>query len=358
MAGRDDGAIVGAETIEESEVVVGELLGSGSFGRVYKGTCRGRPICIKVCLGWVAAPGRGARLMLAVCPRSLQMHTMLALSATSADSGLRVEADSSQYTSYVREIRREANMLAQLHSDRVLSFEGVVNKPGTNEPMYILFELAKGSLRWYLDTKPRLSLQEWKRIAVDVLHALDYLASKTIIHRDLKPANILVFESDDGHLTFKVGDVGLARVAARTLPPKPGDAATAASHGIAAAMTNAGTPLYTAPEVESGTYDQSVDMFSFGLVALEVLATHVVEGSTFRKYESPFQLPEMRECARKYLTELGLPELADLLASCVDTVPGKRPSANLTLSRLRGIELPGGVVRRQRVLHPVCAVVP
>ena len=66
-------------------------------------------------------------------------------------------------------------------------------------------------------------------------------------NRDLKPVNIMLAEGGD---VVKVADFGLA------VEVCPGQ--VQAYHG------EAGTPLYTAPEMIQGQYSYPVDCFAFG----------------------------------------------------------------------------------------------
>jgi len=98
----------------------------------------------------------------------------------------------------------------------------------------------------------------WERalkITIDCLRGLEHVHAKNIIHRDIKPGNI--FLTEDG--TAKIGDFGVARKLVES----------------DYAETRVGTPLYIAPEVLKdplGTgYNYQADIYSLGLVALELL---------------------------------------------------------------------------------------
>lgn len=70
-----------------------------------------------------------------------------------------------------------------------------------------------------------------------------------IIHRDIKPANIL----HDSWYGWRITDFGLSR-------------------NIDESMTRfTGAPLYRAPDLSSTHYDETVDIFSFGLVIVEIM---------------------------------------------------------------------------------------
>lgn len=75
---------------------------------------------------------------------------------------------------------------------------------------------------------------------------------KNLIQRDLKSRNVLI----DSELNAKVADFGLSRL-------KDEDAG----------MTACGTPAWTAPEIiRNETYDEKVDVYSFGIVLWEMIA--------------------------------------------------------------------------------------
>ena len=90
---------------------------------------------------------------------------------------------------------------------------------------------------------------------VKMLHSQDY------IHRDLKPQNILM---RDNYWPI-IGDYGIVK-------------------SEAVGKTAIGTALYTAPEVtEQETYDNKVDIYSFGLTIFEIFNSYFVMNDSNKK---------------------------------------------------------------------------
>ncbi|ESL08798.1 serine/threonine-protein kinase NEK1 [Trypanosoma rangeli SC58] len=90
---------------------------------------------------------------------------------------------------------------------------------------------------------------EWM---AELLCALAYLHSRSIVHRDLKTSNIFLTEKNH----VKLGDFGVCTVLTST---------SVAAHSMI------GTPLYFSPEVcEGEDYDQRSDMWSLGVVFYEM----------------------------------------------------------------------------------------
>jgi calcium-dependent protein kinase len=87
-----------------------------------------------------------------------------------------------------------------------------------------------------------------------VLEAIAYCHANGVCHRDLKPENFL-FETKDDASDLKVIDFGLSKMI---------DAGS--KQGLSRMKTKAGTPYYISPEVLTGSYDVSCDLWSAGCI--------------------------------------------------------------------------------------------
>jgi len=131
---------------------------------------------------------------------------------------------------------------------------------GTELTCLILEFVNKGTLSDMLIGESAFEL-DWVdplfRLACDVARGMAYLHNATdikdtILHRDLKPENVLITE----FLLAKITDFGTSRI------KEINDDVT---------MSSVGTPLFCAPEIVRGEkYDEKVDVYSFGLVLLDM----------------------------------------------------------------------------------------
>ena len=317
---------------EQSAVTIGDFLGRGCFGDVHKGLLKGLPVCVKVrCLPVLV---RSAVSVI----RCAQINQIL------SNPLYREDPDFSE-DCVIDDIIHEAVMLSHLHHDRILSFRGIVTDPVTNNPKYILFELASGSLDKHVEKLGRLlTLKECRRIGVDVLSALEYLAANNIVHRDLKPDNVLMFEDDDGHVTYKVGDVGLARFINSRIEAGSSRLSSVAPARYAA-LSKAGAPLYRAPEVTGLRFGPKADVFSFGVMMTELMAAKAIPDTPFplKSFTSPYQLAPMCSFVHNWLSSDAnrQPAFAALLRDCVEVDAARRPAASEALARLKVIVITG-----------------
>jgi serine/threonine protein kinase len=301
--------------IDEVTLVIGAVLGHGSFGVVNKGVFNGQAVCIKVgrCLNVGLSLGvvvTGKRVVCGQSMHALNDPELYGLAPGSAEE-----------KAVINDLVAEVTMLATLHCDKIVSFRGVCIDSATIRPKYIVLELASGSLEWYLKSlRDALPLSRFVGICEDILTGLEYLHSRLppIMHRDLKPANVLVFLSISGSLTCKIGDVGLARFAATN---------TASKHGT----VGAGTLYYMAPEVMFGEYNHAVDIFSFGIMMAEIVVSKMKSPPT-RTGDMSTRMKMVSE-ATTFLKPFSN-ELAGLVEGCCRTDVSTRLTARGSLELL------------------------
>ena len=124
----------------------------------------------------------------------------------------------------------------------------------SSEGGYIAMEyMPNGTLKDYLSKTFPLSLEETKRISLQICSGLEEIHSKGIVHRDMKTGNIMLDEKND----IRIMDFGLSK------------------SPLVSTMTALGTVLgtlgYVAPEqVTNLMVDRRSDIFSMGVILYEI----------------------------------------------------------------------------------------
>ncbi|MCO5556790.1 hypothetical protein L7F22_010343 [Adiantum nelumboides] len=153
-------------------------------------------------------------------------------------------------------VAKEVEIISKLKHRNLLELQGWCYEKG--EALLVYQFMPKGSLDSYLHSEKKRSLNSSTRfkIIVGVAAGLEYLhhgLQECVLHRDVKAANVLLTET----LEAKLGDFGLARLLAHD--------------ETGSYFTAAGTIGYMAPEVVyTGRVTEKVDVYSFGVLALEV----------------------------------------------------------------------------------------
>lgn len=141
-----------------------------------------------------------------------------------------------------------------------------------NNYFYIMTEYCEGgTLDGFLEENKNYKIDEFRvwKILIEILSGLKFIHLKNYIHLDVKPENIFI--TFEGYL--KIGDFGLAT----KLPIVDKD------------FDKEGDRNYIAPELlNEKTYTPFADVFSVGLIILEIAANIVLpdNGSPWRKLRS------------------------------------------------------------------------
>jgi len=191
---------------------LGEQLGSGGFGTVYKASDPiGRTVAIKVLKpGWSDDPGT------------------------------------------IERFRREAKIAGDLFHNRIAT---IIDFDEFEGRFFLVMRFVDGlPLDQYLQEKGPLDWNTAIQILREVAEGLDYAHQHGFVHRDIKPANILISEKEGAVLT----DFGLVKAAEVS--------------GLTSSGVMLGTPHYIAPEVWEGREtNPGTDIYSLACVAFEML---------------------------------------------------------------------------------------
>jgi eukaryotic-like serine/threonine-protein kinase len=196
---------------------------------------------------WVARnESTGADVALKVLRRGISPH----------DEELETEA----------RFRHEARLAAMLSHRSIVKVFDLVEEP--DGALILVMELLRGeTLLRCLERRGPRSAREAVAILAPILGALGHAHDHGIVHRDVSPANIFLAVDPDGHVTPKLVDFGIAKLAAQPSgSPHPPSVKTVEGRVL-------GTPRYMAPERirESAGIDGRADVFSVGVVLYETL---------------------------------------------------------------------------------------
>eukprot|EP01120_Amphizonella_sp_Union-15-10_P015059 TRINITY_DN7600_c0_g3_i1.p1 TRINITY_DN7600_c0_g3~~TRINITY_DN7600_c0_g3_i1.p1 ORF type:complete len:551 (+),score=112.38 TRINITY_DN7600_c0_g3_i1:144-1796(+) len=223
----------------------------------------------------------------------------------------------------VKHLVSEIETLMQLSHPNVVQYFGCYV---CNSETWIVMEYcSRGCVARSVLENKNIDISEVHIAAIlkQLLLGIDYMHSNKKIHRDIKAANLLI--SHDG--TIKVADFSIAG----TLSDGQKNS------------TLVGSPCWMAPEVfrEEG-YDQSVDIWSVGITAIEL-----AQGHPPFKDLSVYQI--MMRYSQKQSITLNKPkkwskEFNDFISQCLQFNPAHRPLAG-NLLKLHFIEdAPGSSV--------------
>ncbi|XP_077567089.1 interleukin-1 receptor-associated kinase 4 [Stigmatopora nigra] len=269
----------------------GRRIGEGGFGTVYKGFLRDKPVAIK----------------------KLNMA-----------NGISLDELQTQFN-------QEVQTLTALKHENLVDMVGYSHDGPV--PCLVYAFMPNGSLLDRLACFGGSSPLSWQQrclIANGTAAALEYLHSMHHVHRDVKSANILL----DENLVAKMSDFGLTRASAKRT------ATTVMTERIV------GTCAYMAPEALRGEITPKSDVFSFGVVLLELLSGL----SPADENREPQLLMDMRHDIDDKDEELTLEAFVDqkmsdwdgnqvamvysLAADCLQERKNRRPLVTQVLSQL------------------------
>ena len=211
-----------------------QRLGGGAFGSVFKGTFGGQPCAVKV------------------------LHQLATqLTSPFPTAGNTQDKDLSRFD-------KECRLLESHNHRNIVRHMSTVTEPESNLPVLVM-ELMEENLTKFLDqpvneSSTPLSLQLQISLNCDVACGLQYLHSNSIVHQDLCSDNVLL-KHEGSQLIAKVSDFGISRIID---PDNLTRSLRTVSHRDA----------YMPPMAEASAsriHDASLDIFSFGVVAVQVV---------------------------------------------------------------------------------------
>ncbi|VAI62731.1 hypothetical protein VPH35_113417 [Triticum aestivum] len=192
-----------------------------------------------------------------------------------------------------REFMNEIKLIASLQHKNLVRLLGCCIK--SKERILVYEYMPNGSLEEFIfGVRAKKSWPVRRGIIEGISEGLLYLhdyAHECIVHRDMKPSNILL----DHEMNPKISDFGIARICLSSVTESN-------------TTTAMGTFGYIAPEYYSqNVYSTRSDVFSFGILVLEIISGKSAVGS----YELSGRSYELRKYAWQLWREQRCDELVD-----------------------------------------------
>nr|AAA61190.1 tyrosine kinase (FER) [Homo sapiens] len=248
--------------LSHEDVILGELLGKGNFGEVYKGTLKDKTsVAVKTCKEDL--------------PQELKIKFL-----------------------------QEAKILKQYDHPNIVKLIGVCTQ---RQPVYIIMELVSGGdfLTFLRRKKDELKLKQLVKFSLDAAAGMLYLESKNCIHRDLAARNCLVGENN----VLKISDFGMSRQE---------DGGVYSSSGLKQIPIK-----WTAPEaLNYGRYSSESDVWSFGILLWETFSLGVCPYPGMTNQQAREQVERgYRMSAPQHCPE----DISKIMMKCWDYKPENRP---------------------------------
>uniref|UniRef100_A0A4W5QDS7 Tyrosine-protein kinase n=1 Tax=Hucho hucho TaxID=62062 RepID=A0A4W5QDS7_9TELE len=248
--------------LNHEDITLGELLGKGNFGEVFKGTLRDKtPVAVKTCKEDL--------------PQELKIKFL-----------------------------SEARILKQYDHANIVKLIGVCTQ---RQPIYIVMELVSGGdfLSFLRKKKEDLKTKQLVKFALDAAAGMAYLELKNCIHRDLAARNCLVGESN----LLKISDFGMSRQE---------------DDGIYSSSGLKQIPIkWTAPEaLNYGRYSSESDVWSYGILLWETFSLGVCPypGMTNQQAREQVEKDYRMSCPTKCPEEI-----YKVMQKCWEYKPENRP---------------------------------
>ena len=233
-----------------------------------------------------------------------------------------------------RRFFREAEIAGNLQHRNVVT---VYDFGVEGEVPYLVQEYLPGEDLDQLIARRALSDAQKLDYLLQIATGLQYAHAQGVIHRDIKPSNVRVVEGG----RVKIMDFGIAKLAHLE------------SQLTKTGMT-LGTASYLAPEqIRGEDITHAADIFSYGVLAYELFAhRRPFEGQSLSNLF--YQILSAEPPALTTFAAGCPPELAAIVASCLDKDPARRPRDGgelvAALEPLRGSMTSGHEVERTQVL--------
>ncbi|NXH70827.1 WNK2 kinase, partial [Hydrobates tethys] len=195
--------------------------------------------------------------------------------------------------------KEEAEMLKGLQHPNIVRFYDFWESCVKGKRCIVLVTelMTSGTLKTYLKRfkvmKPKV-LRSWCR---QILKGLLFLHTRTppIIHRDLKCDNIFITGPTG---SVKIGDLGLATLKRASF-----------------AKSVIGTPEFMAPEMYEEHYDESVDVYAFGMCMLEMATSEY----PYSECQNAAQIYRKVTCGIKPASfeKVTDPEIKEIIGECI-----------------------------------------